>query len=99
MSATFKTELKPFEDLAQNFAAKELLADRDVNDRYPFGPFFIKVVEKAFSVGLFGATLPEECGGIGQDMGALCAILDRICAVDASLGASSSPILLPRKSS
>jgi alkylation response protein AidB-like acyl-CoA dehydrogenase len=86
MLTTIKCELKSFEDLARSFAAKELAANREEHDRYPFGPFFDSVVAKAYEVGLLGATLPEECGGIGQDMGALCIILDHISAVDASLG-------------
>jgi alkylation response protein AidB-like acyl-CoA dehydrogenase len=86
MLATIKCELKSFEDLAHSFAAKELSVNRDANDRYPFGPFFDAVVAKAYEVGLLGANLPEECGGIGQGMSALCVILDHISAVDASLG-------------
>ncbi len=86
MLAMIKCELKSFEDLAHSFAAKELTANRDANDRYPFEPFFDSVVAKAYEVGLLGATLPEECGGIGQGMSALCIILDHISAVDASLG-------------
>ena len=86
MLTTIKCELKSFEDLARSFAAKELAANREEHDRYPFGPFFDSVVAKAHEVGLLGATLPEECGGIGQDVSALCIILDHISAVDASLG-------------
>jgi alkylation response protein AidB-like acyl-CoA dehydrogenase len=86
MLATIKCDLKSFEDLAHSFAAKELAANREANDRYPFGPFFDSVVFKAYEVGLLGATLPEECGGIGQGMSALCIILDNISAADASLG-------------
>ncbi len=85
MLTTVKCELKSFEDLARSFAAKELAANREEHDRYPFGPFFDSVVTKAHEVGLLSATLPEECGGIGQDVGALCIILDHISAVDASL--------------
>jgi alkylation response protein AidB-like acyl-CoA dehydrogenase len=86
MLTAIKCELKPFENLARSFAAKELSTSRDANDRYPFGPFFETVVAKAHEVGLLGATLPEECGGIGQGISALCVILENICAVDASLG-------------
>ncbi|HQP25363.1 MAG TPA: acyl-CoA dehydrogenase family protein [Smithellaceae bacterium] len=86
MLTTVKCELKSFEDLARSFAAKELAPKREEHDRYPFGPFFDDVVTKAYEVGLLGATLPEECGGIGQDISALCVILDHISAADASLG-------------
>lgn len=86
MLTAIKTELKSFEDLAHSFAARELSANRKANDRYPFGPFFDSVVAKAHEVGLFGITLPEECGGSGQGISALCVILDHISAVDAGLG-------------
>ncbi len=85
MLTTVKCELKSFEDLAHSFAAKELAANREEHDRYPFGPFFESVLAKAYEVGLLGATLPEECGGIGQDISALCVILDYISVADASL--------------
>jgi alkylation response protein AidB-like acyl-CoA dehydrogenase len=85
MLAAVNQELKSFEDLARSFAVKELSKHRDVNDRYPFGPFWGDIVEKAYEVGLLGATLPEECGGIGQGMGALCVILQNISEIDASM--------------
>jgi alkylation response protein AidB-like acyl-CoA dehydrogenase len=87
MLVAVNQELKSFEDLARSFAVKELSNNRDVNDRYPFGPFWGDIVEKAYEVGLLGATLPEECGGIGQGIGALCVILQNISEVDASLAA------------
>lgn len=86
MLTTVKCELKSFEDLAHSFAVKELASGREEHDRYPFGPFFESAIAKAHEVGLLNATLPEECGGIGQDVSALCIILDHISAVDASLG-------------
>jgi alkylation response protein AidB-like acyl-CoA dehydrogenase len=86
MLTTVKCELKSFEDLAHSFAAKELASKREEYDSYPFGPFFDSVVAKAYEVGLLGATLPEECGGIGQGISALCIILEHISAADASLG-------------
>jgi alkylation response protein AidB-like acyl-CoA dehydrogenase len=86
MLTTIKPELKSFEDLAHNFAARELAANRKTNDRYPFGPFFDSVVASAYDVGLLGITLPEECSGTGQGISALCVILDHISAVDASPG-------------
>lgn len=86
MLTTVKCELKSFEDLAHSFAAKELTTNREEHDRYPFGHFFDSVLAKAYEVGLLGASLPEECGGIGQDISALCVILDYISKADASLG-------------
>jgi alkylation response protein AidB-like acyl-CoA dehydrogenase len=78
-------DLKSFEELARHFAGKELASDRDAHDRYPFGPFFHEVIEKAHGVGMFSLTMPEESGGIGQGMHALCVMLDQISQVDASL--------------
>lgn len=85
MLTTIKSELKSFEDLARSFAVKELVTGRKANDRYPFGPFFDSVIAKAYEVGLLGITVPEECGGTGQGISALCIILDHISAADASL--------------
>ena len=45
------TDLKPFEDLAASFAAKELAKKTEEHDTYPFGPFFTKVLDKAYEVG------------------------------------------------
>lgn len=87
MIASMNAELKPFEDLAAQFAGKELSSQREEHDAYPFGPFFGEVLAKAYEVGLLGITLPEKLGGIGQGISALSVILETICRVDASLGA------------
>ena len=50
MLVAVNQELKSFEDLARSFATKELAFNRDVNDRYPFGPFWGEIVEKAYEV-------------------------------------------------
>lgn len=86
MIAQFNTDLKPFEELAISFAAKELRQHVEEHDRYPFGEFFSGVLDKAYEVGLLGITLPEDLGGIGQGISTLCTVLDRICQVDSSLG-------------
>src|SRR5208283_295699 len=86
MITTFNPDLKPFEDLAISFAAKELKKNVEEHDRYPFGPFFSEVVDKAYEVGLLGITLPEDFDGIGQSIGTLCTVLDHISQVDGSLG-------------
>ncbi len=44
------------------------------------------MLDRAHGAGLLGITLPEACGGAGQDMTALCVVLGRIGAADASLG-------------
>jgi len=87
MNTSTNKELKSFEDLAANFANKELLENREENDRYPFGSFFTDVLDKAFDVGFFGITLPEDLGGVGQGVSALSVILNNISKVDASLAA------------
>lgn len=85
MLVMMNAELKPFEDLAVSFAAKELAKNIEIYDRYPFGPFFDEVLDKAHDVGFFGMTLPEILGGVGQGISALCVILDNISRVDGSL--------------
>ena len=85
MIVTMDKELKSFEDLAVNFAKKELMENREENDKYPFGPFFSDVLEKAFEVGFYGITLPEDMGGVGQGISALSVVLDSISQEDASL--------------
>ncbi len=80
-------ELKSFEDLASSFAHKELAPNREMNDKYPFGPFFDGALNKAYEVGFLGITLPEDLGGIGQGISTLCVVLEGICQADSSLGA------------
>ena len=80
-------ELKSFEDLALNFAGKELAHRREASDRYPFSPFDNTVLAKVQELGFFGITLPENLGGIGQGISTLCVVLESICHTDASLGA------------
>ena len=80
-------EMKSFEDLALNFAGKELAKRREESDRYPFSPFDNTVLAKAHELGFLGITLPEDLGGIGQGISTLCVVLESICRTDASLGA------------
>ncbi len=86
MLTSFQTHLKPFDDLASSFAAKELVKKVEEHDRYPFGEFFSEVLKKAYEVGFLGIVLPERFGGIGGGISALCAILDQVCRADSSLG-------------
>jgi len=83
---TLDKELKMLDTATAEFARKELAPAREENDRYPFGPFFKDIIQKAFDIDLFHATLPESMGGIGQGVTALCIILDNICQEDSSLG-------------
>jgi alkylation response protein AidB-like acyl-CoA dehydrogenase len=78
-------EMKSFEDLALNFASKELAHHKELSDRYPFGPFDDDVLAKAHELGFLGITLPEEMGGIGQGISTLCVILESLSRTDASL--------------
>ncbi|MGC9325434.1 MAG: acyl-CoA dehydrogenase family protein [Desulfomonilia bacterium] len=85
MIGKMNPDLKPFEELATSFAEKELAKKTEEHDQYPFGKLFTDVIEKAHEVGLLGITLPEDMGGIGQGISALCLILDRISQVNSSL--------------
>lgn len=85
MIVSMNEELKSFQDLAENYATKELAPKREENDKYPFGPFFSSALAKAHELGFLSVTLPEEAGGIGQDIGALCVILSCISTADGSL--------------
>lgn len=75
------------EKAATEFSRSELQPDREENDRFPFKPFFEQAVQKAFEADFFHLTVPEKFGGIGRGMQMLCGLLDRICRVDAGLGA------------
>jgi alkylation response protein AidB-like acyl-CoA dehydrogenase len=86
MLSAFRKDLLPFEELAQSFAAKELVKKVEEHDRYPFGEFFENVLDKAYDVGFLGVLLSEDMGGIGGGIGALCVILQAVCRADASLG-------------
>jgi len=86
MLTSFKTDLKPFEELAGAFAAKELTKKVEEHDKYPFGEFFTKVMDKMYDVGFLGVVLPEDLGGIGGSINTLCVILERICRADSSAG-------------
>ena len=79
-------DLKPFADLARSFAVKELAGKVAQHDCYPFGNFYIDILDKAYHLGFLGVTLPTVLGGINGGMAALCEILLHICEVDASPG-------------
>jgi len=75
MTGLSQAELKPFAEMAERFAKKEL-APRAIDlDNYPFAPFNAAAISAAESAGLFGMTLPEKLGGVGQGMEALCEAL------------------------
>ncbi|OFW55492.1 MAG: hypothetical protein A2V52_03915 [Actinobacteria bacterium RBG_19FT_COMBO_54_7] len=79
-------EMRMLDQMAADFAAKELVEAREDHDRYPFLPLFEDVLAKAHEVGFFTLLLPEAAGGGEQGISALSLILDDICRSDASLG-------------
>ncbi len=86
MRADASKELKMLDDMARDFAGKELLDEREEHDHYPFGPLFEGVLAKAMEVGFYTVMLPEDAGGSAEPISALCLVLDEVCQVDASLG-------------
>jgi alkylation response protein AidB-like acyl-CoA dehydrogenase len=79
-------EIKMTAKAAGEFAAKQLAPDREENDKYPFGPFFSNVVQKAFDLDFFHLLLPEALDGMQMGVSALAATLENICREDSSLG-------------
>ncbi len=79
-------ELKLLDKASTEFAGKQLAPEREANDKYPFGPFFDTVLQKAHELEFFHVMLPEDLGGIGHGMAGLCIVLSNICREDASLG-------------
>lgn len=77
-------DLKPFADLAQSFATRELAGKVAEHDRYPFGGFYDDVLKKIHEVGFLNAVLPVELGGTGFGIAALCEILMNLSEADAS---------------
>lgn len=88
MRTTISEELKMLTGMARDFAAKELVDEREERDRFPFVPLCEDVLAKAAEVGFFAVMLPEEAGGSAEPVSALCVVLDEICQADASLGAT-----------
>ncbi len=86
MLSSFKGDLKPFEELARSFAAKELAGKTEGHDRYPFGEFFHDVLDKACEAGFLGIMLPGDLGGTGGSIGTLCVVLGALCRADSSPG-------------
>lgn len=85
MRSLIDAELKMLDELALDFAARELKDKKDECDHYPYAPFFDDVLEKALGVGFFSITLPEELDGGARGVSALSLVLEDICRTDASL--------------
>lgn len=79
-------ELRMLDGMARDFAARELVEEREEHDRYPFAALFDAVLVKAMEVGFFAVMMPEEEGGSSEPVTALCLVLDEVCQADASLG-------------
>ena len=87
MTSSNETGIRMLGKAAAEFARNELAANREESDRFPFGPFFSTVLQKAFELDFFHITLPDSAGGVGMGTGALCVVLEELCRQDASLGA------------
>ena len=85
MPEQIKSDLQPFSEMAAKFALAALGEKRQEHDRYPHGELYLDAVRQARELGLFGVTLPAECGGNGLGLDVLCVILDEISRVDASM--------------
>ena len=86
MIALNNKELKLIDKATYEFSKKELAPGREENDKYPHGAFFEPVLEKAFELDFFHSNIPEEFGGLGRNIKALCIMLANICREDSSLG-------------
>jgi alkylation response protein AidB-like acyl-CoA dehydrogenase len=80
-------ELQAFVDLAKDFAAKELIENREENDKFPFGELYTGTIKNAGTVGFYGINLPAEHGGVGMGETALASILHTLSMTDASMAA------------
>jgi alkylation response protein AidB-like acyl-CoA dehydrogenase len=87
MSSREETGIRMLARAAAEFARGELAANRQESDRFPFGPFFSTVLQKAFDLDFFHISLPDSAGGVGMGVDALCVVLEEVCRQDASLGA------------
>ncbi len=86
MPSAASRELHLLDTASKEFARKQLAPGREENDHFPFGPFFQDVVEKAFALDFFHILLPEDLGGVGHNLTALCVVLSNLCQEDSSLG-------------
>lgn len=87
MITTTEKEMQLLGRAAAEFARDVLIPDRELHDRFPFGPFFEKIVEKALGLDFFHLMLPEALGGTEMGITALCRLLDEVAREDASLAA------------
>lgn len=86
MILTSDTELKILDQMAGDFARKELAKQKEKTGGRPFTPLSDSIIDKAEAAGFFNALLPEEFGGAGFPPAGLCLILDQVCREEGSLG-------------
>ncbi len=79
-----QSDLQAFRDMAARFAKKELEPKAIELDRYPYSQFNEGALKAARETGLLQVMLPQEYGGTGQGMAALCEILFSLAQADAS---------------
>ena len=87
MTVATQKEMQLLGRAAADFAQGVLIPDRELHDRFPFGPFFEEIVQKAFELDFFHMILPEELDGTAMGITALCCLLDELAQEDASLAA------------
>lgn len=85
MRSKIDEELRMLEEMALDFAERELKDNREECDHYPYAPLEEGVLEKACGVGFFCITVPEEHEGGAMGVGALSLVLQDISRTDASL--------------
>lgn len=86
MTQSNTKELQLLEKASSEFSKHVLAPEREENDKYPFGPYFNHIIDKAYKLDFFHITLPEHTGGIGHGIRAFCLVLEQICREDSSLG-------------
>ena len=86
MPAGKDKEIEMLGKAAAEFAGKELAPNREENDKFPFGPFFDTVLQKALELDFFHLILPESLNGMHQGLTALSRLLENLCREDSSLG-------------
>jgi short-chain 2-methylacyl-CoA dehydrogenase len=84
MTFELSEEHESFRKVVRDFAASELAPHAATWDRTHTFP--LDAVRAMGELGLFGLTTPEEYGGAGGDLTALCVAIEEIGQVDQSLG-------------
>jgi short-chain 2-methylacyl-CoA dehydrogenase len=84
MSFELSEDHESFRKVVRDFAASELAPHVATWDRTHTFP--LDAVRAMGELGLFGLTAPEEFGGAGGDLTALCVAIEEIGRVDQSLG-------------